>query len=311
MNTQTDGTSNSRPASPVSDPVRLQKIRDLLAGSPKAPQTPVAELRLLLEKMGDRFKPPEGVEVRAENIGGVACERAVADPEGPVALYFHGGGYNLGSPKSHRHMVGLLAQQIGGSAICPDYRLAPEHRYPAALEDCIAVYVAEAQARGAARLAVSGDSAGGGLAFAVVMAARDAGVALPGCVWAISPWVNMLHEAGSFATLAAQDPVVSLADLDYFAGQYVDAHQRGLPAVSPLRGEARGLPPTLIHAGAHEVLLDDIRAMHGRLRQAGVDAQLGVWDEMFHCWHLYWPMLEEGRRAVAEGAAFIRAHCAA
>jgi phosphinothricin tripeptide acetyl hydrolase len=299
----------STPMNHVSDPVRLQKIRNLLSSAPKAPQTPIAEQRAMLEKMGDRFLPPEGVEIRHERVGGVACERAVADADGPVALYFHGGGYNLGSPRSHRHMAGLLAKQIGGSVLAPDYRLAPEHRYPAALEDCLAVYCAEAQGRGTGSLAVSGDSAGGGLAFAVVMAARDGGIALPACIWAISPWTNMVHQADSYTRLASRDPIVSLADLDFFAGHYAEPAQRLLPGTSPLRGDVRGLPPTFIHAGADETMLDDIQAMHDKLVQCGVSSQIGVWPEMFHCWHLYWPMLEEARRAVAEGAAFIRTHC--
>jgi acetyl esterase/lipase len=143
------------------------------------------------------------------------------------------------------------------------------------------------------------------------MTARDSGLPAPACIWAISPWLNMTHEAPSFTSLATKDPVLSRADLEFFANGYALPEQRKLAGVSPLQGDVRGLQPTLIHAGAHEALLDDIQAMHDKLVAGAVDSHIEVWDEMFHCWHLYWPMLEEARRATIAGAGFLRKHCKA
>jgi acetyl esterase/lipase len=186
-----------------------------------------------------------------------------------------------------------------------DYRLAPEHPFPAAL----AAYDELIRRHDAPSVAVGGDSAGGGLSFATLVAARDRTLAMPGCVVGISPWVNLGTENPSYDRLAAVDPMLSREVIGYFAPRYAAGADVRDPRLSPLFARLQGLPPTLIQIGDREAFFGDATAMHECLIGAGVDSELVVWKGMFHVWHLYWPMLAEGRRAIAEIAAFVRRHC--
>jgi acetyl esterase/lipase len=249
------------------------------------------------------------VAIEAATLGGRPVERLVADPAGPTVLYLHGGGYVIGSLKSHRHLAGLLAKEARGTVITLDYRLAPEAPFPAALDDARAAWGALAATTAPGRCAIAGDSAGGGLAFATAIAARDAGMPLPGAIVGISPWVNLGTENPSYDRLGAVDPLLSREVVAYFAPRYVPDGDLRDPRVSPLFADLRGLPPTLIQIGDREVFFGDAADMHEHLIAAGVDATLAVWKEMFHVWHLYWPMLSDGRDAIAEIGAYVAARC--
>ncbi len=289
--------------------VELNQIREMLACLPSATTVPLAMMRGTIDRFGDKFRVPAGVRIEATEIGGVPAEWVVAHADGPTLLYLHGGGYAIGSPKAYRHLVALLAQQIQGRALIVDYRLAPEHPYPAALDDAFAAYRALLNlGQTPQRLAVAGDSAGGGLAFAMLMSARDQGLPMPACMATISPWVNLLNDGASYKTLAEKDLIVSQAAVDLYSAQYAREEQQRLPTVSPLFGDLRKLPPTLIQVGGDEVFLSDNQAMHEKLLAAGTPSQLNVWKDMFHVWHLYWPIFQAGEDAVTEAAEFMRRH---
>lgn len=284
---------------------QLDRLKAQFRKYPFNPAVTEAELRALADRMAEVFPVPQGVSVTASDLGGVPAERLCASPDGPVTLYFHGGGYVTGSPRSHRHLGGLLAAETGGTVWMLDYRLAPEHPFPAATDDALAAYsvLSEGQA-----VALAGDSAGGGLALVTAIRARDAGLRRPACVVGISPWVNALTDSASYDLLAAVDPNLSRDISDWHATRYIgDADPRD-PLISPVRADLAGLPPVLIQVGDNEVFFGDAAHMHQRLVAAGVAARFRAWDGMFHVWHIYWPRLDEGRAGVVEAAEFIRAH---
>jgi monoterpene epsilon-lactone hydrolase len=287
----------------------LEQVRKLLTAVPFNAAQPVAAARAGIDSLGDSFVIPAGVKVESVELGGTPAQRLTADGNGPVLLYLHGGGYVIGSSKSHHHVTGLLAQQMKGVVYSLDYRLAPEAPFPAARDDAVGALGTLLGRYGPARCAVAGDSAGGGLSFATLVAARDAGLPMPACVVGISPWVNLGTESGSYDRLKGLDPVLSRDVVEYFAPRYAGDRNRRDPGLSPLFAEVVGLPPTLIQIGDRECFLGDAVAMHEALIAAGVDTQLAVWKEMFHVWHLYWPMLSEGRAAVDEAAQFVAKHC--
>lgn len=289
----------------------LERVRKLVEAAPFGGTQTVAAARLGFDALGDMFEAPKGLTIEPSSLGGVAAERLVADSAGPAVLYLHGGGYVIGSLKSHRHVSGLLAKRIRGVVYALDYRLAPEAPFPAAFDDALAACREMLKRHGPGRCAIAGDSAGGGLSFATLGAGRDAGMPMPACLVAISPWVNLGTESHSYDRLARLDPIVSREVVEYFAPRYVGSGSRRDPRVSPLFAHLAGLPPTLIQIGDRECFLGDAAAMHESLLAAGVDSELAVWKEMFHVWHLYWPMLDDGRAAIEQAAEFIVRHCAA
>lgn len=262
------------------------------------------ELRAGLDRLGKAFAPPDGIGREAVALGGVSAERLTAG-SGPAVLYLHGGGYAVGSLQSHRHLAGLLAKETGGTVWLLDYRRAPECPFPAAVDDAVAAYrdlVAQLAPR---TPAIAGDSAGGGLTFALAVRARDEGLPAPSALVAISPWVNLGTESDSYDLLARFDLLTSRDIAAYFAKRYLANKSAREPLASPLFANLEGLPPTLIQVADRECFLGDVVAMHQRLLAAGVESELSVWKEMFHVWHLYWPMLPEAKSAVAGIARFL------
>jgi epsilon-lactone hydrolase len=224
-----------------------------------------------------------------------------------VVLYLHGGGYVIGSPRSHRHLAAALARASEARALLLDYRLAPEHPFPAALDDAVAAYEwVLAQGIDARRLVVAGDSAGGGLTVATLLALRDRGRPLPAAGVCISPWVDLTCSGASYTSKAAVDPIVTRDGVAVMAKAYVAAGDPKAPLVSPLFADLRGLPPLLVHVGSDEVLLDDALGLAERARRAGVDVTVEEWPAMIHVWHWFQPMLEDAERATAVIGAFVR-----
>ena len=284
----------------------LDAVLGLLRKHPFRLDAGADELRAGLDRLGKAFAPPEGVARDGMTLGGVPAERLSAG-NGPAVLYLHGGGYAVGSPQSHRHLAGLLARDAGGTVWLLDYRRAPECPFPAALDDAMAAY-RDLVARLAPRTpAIAGDSAGGGLTFALAVRARDEGLPAPSALVAISPWVNLGTESESYDLLTPFDPLTSRDIAAYFAERYLAGRSAREPLASPLFARLDGLPRTLIQVADRECFLGDVVAMHQRLVAAGVESELSVWKEMFHVWHLYWPMLPEGKSAVAEIARFLAA----
>ncbi len=247
------------------------------------------------------------VAVDAVNVEGVPCEwiRPVGC-DGRVLLYFHGGGYAVGGLDTHRQLVGHLAEAAGLVALSVGYRLAPEHPYPAAVDDAVRVLewlLAEGVA--AEDVAVGGDSAGGGLALATCIVARERGWAMPGGMVLLSPWVDMAAAEDAAGDDAVGDPIVSRANLRELRDWYL-ADTDHAPYASPLRAELAGLPRTLIQVGGRELLRADAIELGQRLCAAGVDATCQVWDHMVHVWQLYAGVAPEADAAVAAIGEWLR-----
>jgi len=252
---------------------------------------------------------PAGVTCTPVEAGGVSAEWSVADgaAEDKVILYVHGGGYVMGSAGSHRDVTGRLSKASGARVLSLNYRLAPEHPFPAPVDDAVAAYRwLLAQGISSSNIAIAGDSAGGGLAFATLLALRDAGDPLPAAGVGISPWVDMEGTGESMTTRAAVDPVVQKEGLLEMAKLYLGDADPKNPLAAPLHANLAGLPPLLIQVGDAETLLDDSIRITERARKAGVDVTLKIWDEMPHVWHMFAPILPEGQQAIEEIGAFFK-----
>jgi epsilon-lactone hydrolase len=240
---------------------------------------------------------------------GVRAEWTSTPPDNRDAalLYVHGGGYVIGSLNSHRHLVSEAGRAAKAWALALDYRLAPEHPFPAAVEDAVSGY-RYLLARGirADRIAIVGDSAGGGLVIAAMLAIRDAGLAQPACGWCISPWVDMEGIGETMSTKETADPVVQRADILEMADLYLNGADPRSPLAAPIYADLRGLAPLLIQVGAAETLLDDAIRLAKVAGAADVRVDLQVWPEMVHVWHLFHPELKAGLRAIEQGGAYVR-----
>jgi len=244
-------------------------------------------------------------------VDGAWFEPPDADPDGPVILYFHGGGFVFASLRTHGELIANLARTTRARTFALDYRLAPEHPMPAAIEDALASYrYLLAQGIPARRIVFAGDSAGGNLVLATLLALRDAGEPLPAAGVALSPWVDLDCSGASFRTNARCDFVgeehCRLAAAAYLAG--ADAKR---PDLSPLFAKLAGLPPLLVHAGDAETLVDQIRAFIVRAEAEGVAVTHAIYPDMVHVWHMHTASTPEAQRAVDEIAAFARATVAA
>jgi acetyl esterase/lipase len=251
--------------------------------------------------------PPAGTEVRAVDAGGVAGEliATAASRLDRHVLFLHGGGYVTGSPALYRHFTWRIATAARAHVLAIDYRLAPEHAFPAALDDALAAYRwLLAGAADPQRTAVVGDSAGGGLALALLLKLRDNELPLPAGAVALSPWTDLALTGASLSLNAKSDPMLNVADARLFAGCYLADTDPRHPYASPLYGSPAGLPPTLIHVGSDEILHDDAMRMAENLRAAGCQVQIEVWPRMPHGWHLFAPVLPEARTAIARIGAF-------
>lgn len=223
-----------------------------------------------------------------------------------VVLYLHGGGYATGSLRSHKDLVDRLAHASGGRVLAIDYRLAPEHPFPAALEDSLRAYrwLLESGVP-ASKIVIAGDSAGGGLTLSTLFCLRDAGQPLPAGAALISPWVDVDSSRPSMFENARWD-YVSRDGLRDFARFFTERHNRKNPLVSPVYGDFSGLPPLLVHAGEVEGLRDDAVAVHEKAVEAGVTSELKIWQDMIHAFHVIAAICPPGREAIAEMGAFVR-----
>jgi phosphinothricin tripeptide acetyl hydrolase len=286
----------------------LQMIIDMLkAGLPAADLT-FAEMRAGWEQMVQDAPIPEGVSFTPVDAGGVPAEwaRPESGREDRVVFYLHGGGYVLGGPHTHRALVAQLAGACGAHALVPDYRLAPEHPFPAAVDDALAAYRWLLRTGvSPTRVAIAGDSAGGGLTVATLLAARDAKLPLPAAAVTFSPWAD-LELCGESMDGCTTDPMLTRAILTRMAEAYLNGGDARAPLATPIRGDFKGLPPLLVQVGGREVLLDDSRRLVECARAAGVDATLDLEEEMIHVYQAFAPLLPEADAALARAATFIR-----
>ena len=290
----------------------LHQIVAMLRARERSGERTLAEARAGLEALASASPLPEGTCCRPAWAGGIRCEWITASEAcHGTLLYLHGGGYCLGSINSHRALVARLARagRLRGLAI--EYRLAPEHPFPAAVEDATAAYRWLLR-RGVApqEIVVAGDSAGGGLTVATMLALRDAGVPLPAAGICLSPWVDLEGLGASMITCAARDPMVDRQGLLLLASAYLGGADARSPLAAPLYANLHGLPPLLIHVGTAECLLDDAIRLYERARAHGVEAELEIWDEMIHVWHAFAPLLPEAEQAIARVGAWIQRHLA-
>jgi phosphinothricin tripeptide acetyl hydrolase len=291
----------------------IEAVRAHLAKLPPSESLTVAERRAQYERAETVFPTPPDVKVEHVIAASAPAEwlRPPSTEAGRVVLYLHGGGYVIGSPRSHRHLAAAIAGAAGASALLLDYRLAPEHPFPAAVDDASAAYrwlLDQGIAPG--RIVIAGDSAGGGLTVATLLALREAQIPLPAAGVCISPWVDLTCSGASYQSKAAVDPIVRQAGVGEMARAYLGSTDPRTPLASPLFADLRGLPPLLIHVGSDEVLLDDAVALAERAKAAGVDATLEEYDRMVHVWHWFLPMLDEAQAAVESIGRFARARTA-
>lgn len=241
--------------------------------------------------------------------GGVPAEwiAAAGAADDRVILYVHGGGYVMGSIATHRELVARLSKASGARGLALDYRLAPEHPFPAAVDDAVAAYRwLLSQNIKPNNIVVAGDSAGGGLAVATLLAIRDTKLPLPAAGVGISPWVDMEGLGESMTTRAKADPVVQKQGLLGMAQLYLGGKDARSPLAAPLHADLTGLPPLLIQVGDAETLLDDSTRLAEKAKKAGVKVELEVWPEMPHVWHLFAPFLPEGQQAIEKIGKYVR-----
>lgn len=285
----------------------IAALRAIIGARPKP--NDVAEMRQNIDARGLANPIAADVAVETLDIGGIKAEwthTPNADPQRAI-LYVHGGGYVIGSLDSHRHAYAEMGRAAEVKVLALDYRLAPEHPFPAPIEDTLAGY-RHLLALGfkPGRIAIAGDSAGGGLVVAALVAIRDAGLPQPSCGWAISPWVDMEAIGASMITKADEDPTVQKAGIGFMAQTYLNGADPRHPLAAPLYADLTGIAPLLIQVGAAETLLDDSIRLAGVAGAAQVPVTLEIWPEMIHVWHVYHPHLAAGRRAIVRGGAYIR-----
>lgn len=292
---------------------QLDSLVTLLRSRPAPATQDVNESRARFEKMGGFLGGAPDAKCEKVDVDGVPAEwvsAADVDP-GRTVLYLHGGGYAIGSLNTHRRLAFDVSAASGARVLLLDYRLAPEHPFPAAVDDAATAWRwLLKQGFAANKLAIAGDSAGGGLTIATLVNLRDRKLGLPACAVAISPWVDLEGVGTSMTTRSAQDPMVQKAGLSWMAEMYLAGKDARTPLAAPLHADLKGLPPVLIQVGTAETLLDDATRIAERLHGAGGEVKLSVWPNMLHVFPLFAPILTEGRDGCAEIGQFIKARMA-
>jgi monoterpene epsilon-lactone hydrolase len=289
----------------------LQAILDTLKSSPKIGDLSIEEQSAQMEVGLTQFKVPTDVRCEPVNAGGVPAEWITAPGVNTerVIYYLHGGGYAYGSINTHREMVSRLSRAASARVLIIDYRLAPENPFPAALDDSVAAYRwLLSVGVNPTRLVIAGESAGGGLTVATLVALRDAGEPLPAAGICLSPWVDLECLGESMVTKGEIDPMATREGTLMLAKAYLRDTDPRTPLASPLYADLTGLPPLLIQVGTAEILFDDATRLANRARAAGVDVILEPWEDMIHMWHFFAAILREGQEAIDRIGEFIRQH---
>jgi epsilon-lactone hydrolase len=288
------------------------QIEAILAAIRAAPYMPegasLADVRAATDRAQCAYPVPDGVDFTLGELGGVPTLTAVKNGDGSRGriLYLHGGGYVVGSLDGYRSLTGHLAKRTGARVDSLGYRLAPEHPFPAALDDALAAYRAMLDETPAGEIAIAGDSAGGGLTLALLVAARDAGLPLPSSGLMISPGADMDRQEGSRVRNASRDPLVTMEALTMMRNAYVGGTGAAPLLVNPLNADLKGLPPLMIQVGTAEMLLDDSVILAQRAAEANVRVLLDVRPHMFHGWHSRSATLIEADDTIDAAARFLR-----
>ncbi len=286
-------------------------MRTMISARPEGQEVVIDEMRSGYDMLGGMNPQASGAVIEPVNADGVPCEWITTPgvDTGRTVVYVHGGGYVIGSLASHRSMLTHLSAAANARVLAVEYRLAPEHAHPAAVNDAVSAYRWALQ-NGATpeRTVIAGDSAGGGLTIATLVALRDGGDPLPAASVCLSPWVDMEAKGGSMQTKADVDPMVNKVDLLRWAGHYLNGQPPTTPLANPLHADLAGLPPLLIHVGSHEVLLDDATRLAELAQKAGVEVTIDIAEEMIHVWHFFAGNVPEADASIAEVGAFINKH---
>jgi len=290
---------------------QLDSLVQMMKAAPLLQNPTIEQQRAGFEQMAAMFPVEADITREAVTANGVKAEWISAPDadSGRAILYLHGGGYVIGSIATHRSLAGRLSRAAKARVLVIDYRLAPEHPFPAAVDDSVAAYRwMLAQGIKPSRIAVAGDSAGGGLTAATLVAIRDAKLPLPGAGALLSPWVDMEGIGESMTTKDNVDPMVHKDGLLGMAKAYLGGQNPRTPLAAPLYADLTGLPPLLIQVGTSETLLDDASRLAERAKKAGVNVTYEPWEKMIHVWHIFAPMLDEGQQAIERIGAFVRKH---
>ena len=272
----------------------------------------IAENRLS-SKNNARFMnhTPKGIEIEKFELDGLQAEwisPSIAQQD-MIILHLHGGGYVTGGIDSHQMMCVLMAQTLKMKVLLPEYRLAPEHPFPAALEDALKAYHwLLGQGYQGSNIVLTGDSAGGGLSLATLLALRAAGAPLPAAVAVMSPWTDLTLQGQTYLTNAGSEVVLQKDVLREWAACYIGKENPENPLISPLRASFRGLPPLLIQVGSTEILLDDARILAEKAKADGVDVTLRIWQGMWHDWQVLGALVPESRQAFEQIGRFLQKH---
>jgi epsilon-lactone hydrolase len=288
---------------------QLQAIIEQLKANPVLEQPEIEAQRAGFEQMAEMFPVPADVKCEPVTAGTVKAEWVTAPGAASdrVILHLHGGGYVIGSINTHRALAAGLSRAAKARVLLIGYRLAPEHPHPAAVEDATAAYRwLLAQGFSPKRIAIAGDSAGGGLTIAALVALRDAGEKLPAAGVCLSPWVDLEGIGDSMTTKADLDPMVKKDSLVELATLYLGGKDPRTPLAAPLYADLSGLPPLLVLAGTWETLLDDASRIAERARKAGVDVTYEPGEGMIHVWQLFAPMLDEGKQSIERIGQYVQ-----
>ncbi|MFD4880551.1 alpha/beta hydrolase [Streptomyces sp. NPDC058420] len=291
---------------------QLNAVSDLLQNSPLDLGGDVEKMRHVFDEMLGSAPLADDVRTRSTELGSVPAVEVgagAAAPTGVTVLYFHGGAYAIGSAAASVGLVSEIARRTAATALSVDYRLAPEHPFPAAVDDALTAYRALLD-RGARAdsVAVTGESAGGGLALALLLAIRDAGLPQPSSATVLSPWTDLTQSGATMASRAEADPALTPEALKIRAADYLAGADPRTALASPLFADLRGLPPLLIQAGGREILLDDALRLAARAARADVPVTLQTFPGAPHVFQGFAPLVDEAARALDHVAAFINSH---
>ncbi len=301
---------------------QVHLLRQILGAGGDTSDLPIAHIRRNFDRLLSRFPALDDVDGRPVEVPGLPDPAraewidARLDRSRPAPrslLYLHGGGFVIGSLDSHRGLIARLSRAADARCLGLEYRKAPEHPFPAALEDALVAWrflvqdsVVEAGGSEAMAMAMAGDSAGGGLAVVTAAHLRRRGESLPAALICLSPWTDYAGTTPSVDRHTSLDPVVQRPGLEKMAAHYLAGRDPWDPQLCPLTIELTGLPPMLIHAGGSEALLDDAVRLHQRAAQADVPAELEIWPDMIHAWHLFAGRLDEGDQALEAAGQWLQ-----
>lgn len=284
----------------------IRDLKDALLSN-----VPIEKRRSQAEETARRgIRVPRGVTTHSIAASGVPAEWLSPEASDPqrVLLYLHGGGYVIGSIATHRGLASRIAIAAEARLLLIDYRLAPEHPFPAALEDALSAYRwLLAQGVDPRHIAIGGDSAGGGLTLATALSLRDQHEPLPAALFLLSPWTDLTFSGDSIKSRAQRDPVLSIND-NWLENTYAGDQPLAHPLISPLFADLTGLPPTIIQVGTEEILYDDSSRLAERARRSGMDATLEVWEGMWHVFQGFAPYVPEASQAIGQIGVFLKKH---